>query len=307
MKAKLAIHHELKPLKILKLPNNLLMMFISNLIIRFLYGLHRPVKGVKQKRIHLPMRDGKKIKVDMFIPLEKRNDSSIVYFPGGGFMMSGTHIHKKSLSMISKELGQVAFMVHYRLSPKYPFPIPFYDAYDAITYLREHAKDYFISSEKIGIGGDSAGGNLCAATSLMFQDDGKPLPKYQLLLYPALDEDMDSVSKQKYTSTPMLRTSTLAFIRKILYRNGMLNLEKYAYPCSHPHIGKQPPTYLEVLELDPLHDDGIKYQSLLQKAGNIVELTDILGAVHGYDAMVHTEIVQKSISTRIAFIEKYSK
>jgi len=253
------------------------------------------------------MRDGKKIKVDMFIPLSKKNDSSILYFPGGGFMMSGTHIHKKSLSSISKELGQVAFLVHYRLAPKYPFPIPFYDAYDSLSYLRNHAKEFFIAPEKIGIGGDSAGGNLSAAISLMLMDENKPLPTYQLLLYPALSEDMQSQSRLKYTATPMLRTSTLAFIYNVLFRDGLMNMEKYAYPCSHPSITQQPPTYLEVLELDPLHDDGIEYQKILADSGNSVELKDIKGAVHGYDAMVHTDIVQKSIESRIAFIKKHTK
>ncbi|MDD3123588.1 MAG: alpha/beta hydrolase [Candidatus Izemoplasmatales bacterium] len=306
MPPKLRINHELKPLKLLKLPNNLLMIWISNVIIRFLYSVNRPVNGVKQERLTFVMRDGYKLKVDMFVPLAKKSNSSILYFPGGGFMMSGTHIHKRSLSSIAKELGQVAFLVHYRLAPKYPFPIALYDAYDSLVYLRKHAHNFFIHRDKIGIGGDSAGGNLCAAMSLYLQDQKQPYPLYQMLLYPALDDGKESESRKKYTATPMLRTSMLVFIYKVLFKNGYQNLEKYAYPCLHPHIEKQPPTYIEILEFDPLHDDGIKYQEILLKTNTEVVLKDISGAVHGYDAMFQTDIVQKSLNARIEFIRKHS-
>jgi len=294
---------ELYPLLLLRMPKNVFLIQLSNLLIRFLYQIKKPVKDVTEKRILVKMRDGGYIKVDIFTPKDIKTKQTLLYFPGGGFMMPGTHIHKRSLSYISRELGMKTFMVHYRLAPKYPFPTAFYDAIDTYKYIQENALKFDILPRSIGLGGDSAGGNLAAGLSLFLKDQSLPLPKYQLLLYPALDKALTSESRMKYTFTPMFNTSMLKFVLKHYYKNGVYDLEQYTFPCLHQNLQGLEPTYIEILEYDPLHDDGVCFTNLLEKSGVDVLLRDIKHVVHGYDAMAKATVVRDSIEARIDFIK----
>ncbi len=307
MKPRFKLDKQLLPLLLLRMPKNVFLIKLSNLLVKFLYTIRKPVKGVKQRRIYIPARDGYKIKVDMCIPNQINSNNTLLYFPGGGFMMPATHIHKLSLSSIALELSQVMFIVHYRLAPNYPFPVAFNDIVDTYKYIQENALTFNINPHRIGIGGDSAGGNLAAGLSLFLKDQSLELPMYQLLLYPALDKSMDSFSRRKYTSTPMLNSKMLTFITRYYYKNGVFDLEKYTFPCVHEFVSNQEPTYIEILEYDPLHDDGLCYARLLEKSGNKVLLRDILHAVHGYDAMRKAKVVKDSLQARIDFIKANQK
>lgn len=298
---------ELYPLLLLRMPKNVFLIRLSNLLVRFLYVLKKPEKGVTQKRIQVKMRDGGVIHIDIFTPDQLLTKETLLYFPGGGFMMPGTHIHKKSLSYIANKLGMKTFMVHYRLAPKYPFPTAFYDAIDSYKYIKENASQFDILEDRIGLGGDSAGGNLAAGLSLYLKDEGMILPPYQLLLYPALDKSLTSRSRMTYTFTPMFNSKMLKFVMKHYYKNGLYDLEKYTFPCVHPSLKGLEPTYIEILEYDPLHDDGVCFTELLKQNQVEVLLRDIKHAVHGYDAMAKASVVRDSIAERINFIKSKVK
>jgi len=135
------------------------------------------------------------------------------------------------------------------------------------------------------------------------KDQSFPLPKYQLLLYPALDKALTSESRMKYTFTPMFNTKMLKFVLKHYYKNGVFDLEQYTFPCLHQNLKGLEPTYIEILEYDPLHDDGVCFTNLLEKSGVDVLLRDIKHVVHGYDAMAKAKVVRDSIDARIDFIK----
>ena len=302
MKKKYEIDKQLRILRLMKMPKSLFRIWISNQVLRLLYTLQKPHKGVIQKRFLVKARDGKLIKVDQFVAKQKTSNLTLIHFHGGGFMMNATHSHKKILSSLVSELGGQAFMVHYRLAPKWAFPTPFLDAVDIYNHLTEHHEYYDIVVNNIGLCGDSAGGNLAAALSLHCADRNKKIPKFQMLFYPALDKDGSSKSRLQYTDTPMIYSSLFSFIGKYYYKNGFFGMERYAFPCVHPLDKLQPNSYIEVCEFDPLHDEGVKYAELLKKNGNQVVLNDVHGAVHGYDVVMHSNIVKESMKKRMNYI-----
>lgn len=252
------------------------------------------------------MRDGFKLDVDVYTNQEIDTITPcMIYYPGGGFLMRATHIHKHNLMTIVKNLKITGIMVHYRLAPKYAFPLAFYDCIDSFKYITENSSALKIDPDRIGVGGDSAGGNLACGVALYNNDEiHKPL-KMLFMVYPDLDRGEESHSRKSYRKTPMLNTKIFKELKKTYYRNGFFNLDKYAFPHTHPELSRLRNIYIETAEYDPLHDDGVKFHNLLGKHKVMSELNETLGTVHGYDVVLKSKIVQESMAKRIAFIEKY--
>lgn len=301
------IDKELKWLRFLKMPKNLFLIWASNQLFKVLFYFQKPHKDVSQRTFHVESRDGYQIKVNEFTPKELKSDSVILYFAGGGYMMNATHAHKKILTSMLYEIGVKAYLVHYRLAPKWPFPTAFQDALDVYQYLIEHSKDLNLDTSKIGVCGDSSGGNLSAGLCLYAADHKMKEPQFQMLVYPALDKIEKTAEKSKYKHTPMLYAAILPFISKHYYKNGLNSMEQYAYPCRHPMDKPLPPAYIEVCEFDPLHDEGVKYSTFLKKTGNDVTFNEVLGAVHGFDVVFHSNIVKRNFRKRLDFLFEQTK
>ncbi len=301
------IDKELQKLRYMNSMENPIFSPFENGLVSLLYILKRPVDGIEMKHIRIPSRDGYLIHCDIFTPKVEKIEGAMIYYHGGGFLMGATHMHKLLVMKMALRTNQIVFMVHYRLSTKYPFPTPFFDTVDSAIYLREHAKEFNLSEDMFAVGGDSAGGNLSAALSLYLSDHELLPMRYQMLLYPALDENPNTESKLKYTDTPVLRTKALIFIYKMLFRKGFAGLDHYAYPTKHKKIHNQPPTYIEYCEFDPLHDDGMIYSALLKENKQEVESHEVKGAVHGFDIVSNSEIAKRYFQKRVDFIEKQIK
>ena len=304
MAQKYLIHPDFRLLKYLHMPFNRVILAVENFFLSLLYHLQPNTKGVVRKRHRIMARDGYEIKLDFFIPKHKTGPfPAIIYYPGGGFVMPATHIHRYNLSKIVGDLKIIGVMVHYRLSPKYSFPTAFYDAIDALEMLKKNHKDWNILLHKIMLAGDSAGGNLAAGVSLYEKDNHNDIYP-QMLVYPALNRGAESESRRLYYDAPMLKKTTLDNVAKVYFRNGYQGMEKYATPCLHPEMTGLGPCYIETAEFDPLHDDGICFHQQLLKAGVASRLLETKGTVHGYDVIRKSPIVMKSVKERHAFIRE---
>lgn len=302
MAHKYPIHKDFHLLKYLHMPFNRVVLTIANFFLSLMYHLEPNPKGVIKKRIRVVARDGYPVKVDVFIPRSQSAPlPAIVYFPGGGFVMAATHVHRYNLTRIVRELSLVGIMVHYRLAPKYAFPTAFFDAIDILEYLNTNHNKWQIQKDKIILAGDSAGGNLAAGVSL-FEKDHHQATYPQMLVYPALNRGFESESRRLFQETPMLRRSTLENVAKVYFQNGTQGLEQYAIPCLHPQMAGLGPCYIETAEFDPLRDDGRCYYQKLIEAGVKASLRETKGTVHGYDVIRKSPIVLQSINERHAFI-----
>ena len=106
-----------------------------------------------------------------------------VYYHGGGYVCGSRHSYDAVCRMLARESGCVVASVDYRLAPEFPAPAPFEDAYAALEWLAAHAAEIGANSERIAIGGDSAGGGLAASIALKARDAGGPAIAHQLLVY----------------------------------------------------------------------------------------------------------------------------
>ncbi|MDQ4117302.1 MAG: alpha/beta hydrolase, partial [Actinomycetota bacterium] len=108
----------------------------------------------------------------------------LVYFHGGGWVIGNIEIVDKPCRALANASQCVVAAAQYRLAPETKFPGPVEDCYAATRWLAEHAGELGAAPDKVAVGGDSAGGNLAAAVSLMARDRGGPRIDYQLLIYP---------------------------------------------------------------------------------------------------------------------------
>lgn len=112
----------------------------------------------------------------------------IVYFHGGGFMGGSTTTVQNPCRLLAEKAQAVVVNLAYRLAPEHPFPAPLEDCHDAVRYIAEHAEFFGIDPSRIIVAGDSAGGNLAAACSVLDSAQDYPVIAAQLLVYPVVDQ-----------------------------------------------------------------------------------------------------------------------
>lgn len=224
---------------------------------------------------------------------------------GGGFVFEGVGSHFRHALTYAKEAACVVVYVRYRLAPKYPFPYPPEDCYAALCWVQDHAREIGVDPNRIGVGGDSAGGTLSMLACRMAQDRGRAIrPLFQLLLYPWLDGRNESESFRKYTDTPMWNSTLSKNVGPITNPDPEATPLAYRSPIEAGPFDGMPPAYIEVAEFDPLHDDGVAYAALLQAAGVPVELHEPKGTMHGFDTKVKAPTTQRMLKTRVAYMKK---
>ncbi len=125
----------------------------------------------------------------------------LVYFHGGGWVVGDLESHDYVCRALTNATGCTVLAVDYRLAPEHKFPAgPGYrlpmPRRNAVG-LAKNATSLGSDADHIAVGGDSAGGNLAAAISLMARDRGGPRIRHQMLIYPAIDAAMDTPSQKR--------------------------------------------------------------------------------------------------------------
>lgn len=164
-----------------------------------------------------------------------------------------------------------------------------------------------IDKDNISIGGDSAGGNLATAVTLMAGDRNLPVPTALLLIYPATDRRMLTESMKKYTDTPVWDAKLTKMIWKAYLGEQTREHIEYASPLEAESFAKFPPTYIEVAEYDCLRDEGILLYKQLAEEGIRAELHEIKNACHGFETVIDSSIMRDCMKRRIDWLRQRRK
>jgi len=211
----------------------------------------------------------------------KPNSPALVYFHGGGWIFSWPLRYSASLSQMCAETGFTIIAVNYQKAPEHPFPIPFDDCYATLLWVYSNAEQLGIDPTKIGVGGDSAGGNLAAAVALKAADTGDVKLAYQMLLYPCIDTNFESKSYMDHETGFGLSKKGMAGSWD-LYVPAAQRENKYAIPARATSFDNVAPAIVALAEHDVLRDDGANYAQRLQNAGIPVTLKEYPGMIHGF-------------------------
>ncbi|HEU4425538.1 MAG TPA: alpha/beta hydrolase [Pilimelia sp.] len=212
----------------------------------------------------------------------------LAYFFGGGWTLGSIDTSDGICRSLANGAGCLVATVGYRLAPEHPFPAAVQDCYATVRWLAEHGAQIGADPGRVAVGGDSAGGNLAAAVTLLARDRGGPRLAGQLLVYPNTDHRADTASLRE-NADPYLfnRTSVGWYWGHYLASPGDGD-NPLASPLRADDLGGLPPALVITAEYDPLRDEGERYAQRLVDAGVPVTLSRYDGMIHGFFAMAGT-------------------
>jgi acetyl esterase len=238
-----------------------------------------PVAGVINQSIDSP---GGSLRIRVYIPDGKGPFPVIVFFHGGGFSIGSIESHENVSRSIAKEAASLVFSVDYRLAPENPFPAAFDDAYAAVQWVQANAAEFNGDPARLGVAGDSAGGNLAAAVSLKARDEEGPSIGLQILLYPTtVLTDMDFPSRRNFSGYVLTEESGKNVLDHYLPDISDRS-NPYASPLLADDHSRLPPAYVMTAAFDPLLDEGLLYAERLREAGVPVTYRNYEGMLHGF-------------------------
>jgi len=234
--------------------------------------------------VHIPARDGAALPARLYAPSTGTPLPVLLYLHGGGFTIGSVATHDILCRELAHLSGCAVVSLDYRLAPEYKFPTAINDAWDALQWLAQHGAKLGLDTQRMAVGGDSAGGTLAAACALLARDAGLPL-QLQLLIYPGTCAHQDTDSHFRYAHGLVLERAGIHWFFDNYVRNDADREDWRFAPLLAPDLEGVAPAFVCLAELDPLVDEGVQYADMLRMAGVLVELEIYKGVTHEFIKM----------------------
>ena len=250
--------------------------------------------------------------IRIYRPTKTEAKLTMVYFHGGGYVIGGFKSHHGFCSLLAGQASINLISVDYRLAPESPFPAPLQDGLDAWNWVIDHAAELGIEQTKIGMGGDSAGGNLSAVLSMqtfgdLLDGDLKVLPAFQFLLYPWVDMSGESDSIRRFGKGLILTEETMMFFRDAYLPKELEALAAKTSPIRCEHMNSTPDTLIVTAEYDVLRDEGLAFVAKLQQAQVAVSHLHLPDCTHGFISTgKFSPATRKRLNEVVAMLDNYA-
>jgi acetyl esterase len=189
--------------------------------------------------------------------------------------------HDVACRRLARDADCIVVAAHYRRGPEHRFPAAVDDAWKSFRWVAENAAQLGGDPARVGVAGDSAGGNLAAAVSLLARDAGGPTPIFQLLVYPALDFYRRGESHRRFGQGYLLSSSTIDW-----YSDNYADRSDWDDMRASPLLAKDvrgvAPAFIVTAGFDPLRDEGRAYAARLRDAGVAVKFHEERTLTHGF-------------------------
>jgi acetyl esterase/lipase len=254
-------------------------------------------EGVEWRVEHVPgPPDAGPVRLLVYRPAGVTEPVGAIYdIHGGGYILGDPEMMHPANLALCRTLGVVVVSVDYRLAPEHRYPAAIDDCYAGLEWLAGNAESLGVDPTRIVVKGESAGGGLAAALSLIARDRGGPAIAFTYLGIPELDDRLETPSMRAFVDTP-LWSRPRAELSWASYLGpgvpGSADVSPYAAPARATDLRGLPPAYISAMEFDPLRDEAIVYATGLLAAGVSVELHVYPGTFHG-SAIVPTAAVSK--------------
>ena len=234
---------------------------------------------VEHKTIAGPTSD---LPIRIYRPSDKKDLPVLVFFHGGGWVLNFLDIYEPALRKVAKNGEFVIIAVQYQKAPEQPFPTPFNDCYATLEWVVNNSNDLGIDLTAIGVGGDSAGGNLASAVALKARDTGLINLAFQLLIYPCNEISMDYPSATEFAQGYGLSTKAMKWFWDKYLPNNQDHINKYAVPFRADTLKGVAAAIVIAAEFDPLTDDARSYYSKLVADSVPAIYKEYAGQIHGF-------------------------
>jgi acetyl esterase len=221
---------------------------------------------------------------------ERRSDAAaplpvLVYFHGGGWTIGDLDTHDVLCRELANGSRCAIVSVDYRMGPEHRFPAAVDDCLAATRWVRREAQALGLDASRLGVGGDSAGGNLAAVVAIAARDSGKLPICYQLLIYPATDMRCGHASHTANGKGYLLERETIGYYHDNYIDDPVHDLDWRASPLLCDDLSLLPPALVLTAGFDPLRDEGLEYADALVAAGNRATYVCFERQIHGFITM----------------------
>ena len=208
----------------------------------------------------------------------------VVYTHGGGWVLGGFDTHERLVRELANKANVAIVFVNYTRSPEAKYPIAIEEAYATTKWVAENSKSINVDASRLAIAGDSVGGNMAAAVTLLAKERDGPKIAFQALFYPVTDAHLDSQSYMELQEGYWLTREGMKWFWNNYAPDNATRNEPTASP-SHASIDRLkglPPALIIIDEFDVLRDEGEAYAHKLMQAGVTVTATRYLGTIHDF-------------------------
>lgn len=259
-------------------------------------------QGFRGSRHRCTNEEGTGVSFKYFYNKEAGRDAPCIFYcHGGGFFIGEVRSNTNLALEMAKSLSAHLILPDYRLADRFPFPAAHNDCYAVYRWLIKKAGWFEIDPNKLVFYGESAGGNLAAGMALRLRDEGKTLPRLVMMIYPVLDDKMESWSAREYVDTPVWNSEANTAMWRMYLKGWQGAVSPYASPLHAEGLEGFPPAYIETAQYDPLRDEGIAFYERLVAAGVKASLYNTRRTVHGFDVVNrNSAITQEAVENRMA-------
>jgi acetyl esterase len=227
--------------------------------------------------------EGRDIPIRVYRPEADEEAAGLLFLHGGGYILGDLDSHDSILAELAARAGVTVVSVDYRLAPEHPFPAAFEDGAAALGFVAHEAERFGIDPARLGVGGDSAGGNLAAALALRSRARGGPALAAQILICPDLGLRHDPEAPDAPgAGSPMLSEDEIRYYDRAYLGPDAATRDPYAAPLLTRDYAGLPPALIMAAGQDPLRADAEVYAARLGAAGGQAELKVAPGLVHGW-------------------------
>jgi acetyl esterase len=215
---------------------------------------------------------------------------TVVFFHGGGWVAGDLETHDRQARLLAIETGAVVISVDYRRPPETRFPGAFEDALAAVKDIVGRIAEFGGDAARVGVAGDSAGGNLAAVTAIACRDAGIRLAA-QLLVYPVTDVAGNYADREQNARFPSRAENAEGyFLSRVVMQwfaghylaDAGQGTDWRVSPLRAKNLAGLAPAIVCTAWFDPLRDEGKAYADALAAAGVATKYYEGAGLIHGY-------------------------
>ncbi|WP_375004962.1 alpha/beta hydrolase [Bacillus velezensis] len=233
----------------------------------------------------------------------------IVYIHGAGWVFGNEHTHDRLIRELAVGAQAAIVFPNYTLSPEAKYPTAIEEIYAVVKWAAENGRENGMIPESLTIAGDSVGGNMTAAVTLMAKARGDLNIRQQLLFYPVTDASFDTESYHQFATGYFLRKDAMMWFWDQYTTNSNERAEITASPlrATTEQLQGLPPALIITAEADVLRDEGEAYANKLREAGVPVTAVRFQGIIHDFvmlNALAKTEAARGAIDLAATWLRK---
>jgi acetyl esterase len=244
-----------------------------------------PAPAVDVMDLTIPGGPSGEVSIKIYRPRGSAGTLPVLLFThGAGWVFGDAHTHGRLVRELTTRAGAATVFTNYDLSPEARYPTAIEQIYTALEWIGAHGAEYDLDPARIAVAGDSVGGDMTAAITIMAKQRGGPQIAAQLLYYPVTDANFDTGSYHQFASGYWLSRDAMQWYWDQYTTDPAQRAEITASPlrASLDDLSGLPPALIIVGEADPLRDEGEAYAAKLRSAGVPVTAVRYQGIIHDF-------------------------